>query len=125
MASVISKEFYFNISENTSEIKQTEVTPEEIAQAEAQQLEAEKQYWQSVDYGEAINFEIRKKYTQSQEFAILRQKEEKPDEYAEYFAYCESCKAYVKEQKAKCESEGDQSGQADTEINESEGDTDG
>lgn len=35
---------------------------------------------------------IRKYYTASQEFAILRQKEEKPDEYAEYYAYCELCK---------------------------------
>jgi hypothetical protein len=81
--------------------KYIELTPEEIAEAEAQQFEAEKQYWQTVDYGEAINSEIRKKYTDSEEFAILRQKEEKPDEYAEYFAYCESCKAFVKAQKEK------------------------
>lgn len=58
-------------------------------------------YWQNVDYGEAINEEIRNKYSESQEFAILRQKEEKPEEYAEYFAYCEQCKSYVKEQKSK------------------------
>ncbi len=102
-----------------------ELTPEEITEIQDQQLEAEKQYWQNADYGEAINAEIRKRYTESQEFAILRQKEEKPEEYAQYFAYCESCKAYVKEQKAKYESEGDQSGQTETEINESEGDTDG
>lgn len=63
----------------------------------------EKQYWQTVDYGEAINSEIRKKYTVSEEFAILRQKEEKPEEYAEYYAYCESCKTFVKEQKQKYE----------------------
>lgn len=75
-----------------------DMTEEEIAQAQAQSEQAEKQYWQSVDYGEAINSEIRKKYTESEEFAILRQKEEKPEEYATYYAYCESCKAYVKEQ---------------------------
>ncbi len=78
-----------------------EMTEEEIAEAQAQSEQAEKEYWQTVDYGEAINSEIRKKYTESEEFAILRQKEEKPDEYAEYFAYCEQCKAFVKEQKAK------------------------
>lgn len=78
-----------------------EMTPEEIAQAQTQFEQAEKDHWQNVDYGEAINSEIRKKYTESEEFAILRQKDEKPDEYAEYFAYCESCKAFVKEQKAK------------------------
>jgi hypothetical protein len=49
---------------------------------------------------EQINTMIRRKYSASQEFAILRQKDEKPEEYAEYFAYCEQCKAYVKEQQA-------------------------
>lgn len=79
--------------------KYIEMTPEEIAQAQAQFEQAEKEHWQNVDYGEAINAEIRKKYTDSEEFAILRQKEEKPEEYAEYFAYCEQCKIFVKEQK--------------------------
>ncbi len=81
--------------------KYVEMTEEEIAEAQAQSEQAEKEHWQSVDYGEAINSEIRKKYTESEEFAILRQKEEKPDEYAEYFAYCEQCKAFVKEQISK------------------------
>lgn len=74
-----------------------ELTPEEIAEAE--RMEAE--YWASIPYDEAVNAKIRERYTESQEFAILRQKDEKPDEYAAYFAYCEECKAYVKEQKAK------------------------
>ena len=78
--------------------KYVEMTPEEIAQAQAQSELVEKEHWQSVDYGEAINSEIRKKYTESEEFAILRQKDEKPQEYAEYYEYCEQCKAYVKEQ---------------------------
>ena len=78
--------------------KYRDMTEEEIAQAQAQSEQAEKEHWQSVDYGEAINSEIRKKYTESEEFAILRQKDEKPQEYAEYFEYCERCKAYVKEQ---------------------------
>lgn len=46
-----------------------------------------------------INREIRRKYSVDEEFAILRQKDEKPEEYAEYFAYCEECKAYVKKMK--------------------------
>lgn len=86
--------------------KYVEMTEEEIAEAQAQSEQAEKQYWQMVDYGEAINEEIRKKYTESEEFAILRQKEEKPEEYAEYFAYCERCKAYVKEQTSKYRGDG-------------------
>lgn len=48
-------------------------------------------------YGELVNIEIRKHYTESEEFAILRQKDEKPEEFAEYYAYCEECKAKVKE----------------------------
>lgn len=35
---------------------------------------------------------IREKYTISQELSILRQRDEKPEEYAEYYAYCEQCK---------------------------------
>ena len=56
--------------------------------------------WDYMTYEEIVNAEIRRRYTISQEFAILRQKDEKPEEYSEYFAYCEQCKAYVKEQQA-------------------------
>lgn len=74
------------------------MTPEEIA-AEAAIEKMERDYWQSVSYGEAVDAQIRKRYSVSQEFAILRQKDEKPDEYAEYFAYCEECKVFVKNKK--------------------------
>jgi hypothetical protein len=80
-----------------------EITPEEIAEIEKQVAEQERQYWRAIPYDEAVDAEIRKKYTVSQEFAILRQKDEKPEEYAEYYAYCEECKAFVKDQKAKYE----------------------
>jgi hypothetical protein len=60
----------------------------------------EQEYWDNIDYDEAVNNEIRKKYSESQEFAILRQKENKPEEYQEYYDYCEQCKAYVKEKKS-------------------------
>ena len=43
-----------------------------------------------------IDRRIRQKYTQSAEFAILRQQKEKPEEYAAYYAYCEECKKQVK-----------------------------
>lgn len=69
-----------------------DMTEEEIAELDKAELE----YWKNVDYEEAVDNEIRKKYSASAEFAILRQKEEKPDEYASYYAYCEECKAYVK-----------------------------
>ena len=75
--------------------KKVEMTPEEV---EAQET-AIREYWQNADYGELVNQEIRKRYSESQEFAILRQKEDKPEEYAEYYSYCENCKAYIKAQK--------------------------
>lgn len=80
-----------------------EMTAEEIAAMQSEQERAESEYWRNVDYSDAVNAEIRKRYSESQEFAILRQKEDKPDEYAAYFAYCEECKAYVKKQKSKYE----------------------
>jgi hypothetical protein len=73
-----------------------EMTPSEIAQQQAEQAAAERAYWQSVSYDDAVDAEIRKRYSVSQEFAILRQREEKPEEYAAYYAYCEECKAFVK-----------------------------
>lgn len=72
-----------------------DMTAVEIAVRE----QAEREYWDSIPYDEAVNAEIRKQYTASQEFAVLRQKEEKPEEYAAYYAYCEECKAYVKAKK--------------------------
>lgn len=48
------------------------------------------------DYGNQVNDLIRRRYSLSEELAILRQKDEKPDEYREYFAFCEECKAKAK-----------------------------
>lgn len=77
--------------------KYVELTSEEISAIEQQKAD----YWKNVDYDEAVNAEIRNKYTESQEFAILRQRDDKPVEYEEYYLYCEMCKSYVKEQKNK------------------------
>ena len=76
-----------------------DLTPEEIAAMEAANAQAEREYWQNTPYDEAVDAEIRKRYSVSQEFAILRQRDEKPDEYNAYFAYCEECKAFVKAKK--------------------------
>ena len=70
-----------------------DMTPEEIAARESAMAEAQRRYWQSIPYEEAVDAD-------SQEFAILRQRDEKPEEYAAYYAYCEQCKAFVKEQKS-------------------------
>lgn len=47
-------------------------------------------------YESEVNALIREKYTLSQELATLRQRDTKPEEYAEYNAYCEACKAQAK-----------------------------
>ena len=80
--------------------KYIEMTAEEVAAIQAQAEQAEKEYWQNIPYDEAVDAEIRKRYSVSQEFAILRQRDEKPEEYQAYFAYCEDCKELVKGKKA-------------------------
>ena len=45
-----------------------------------------------MDYGETVNGLIRQKYTLSEELAILRQRDTKPEEFEAYNAYAESCK---------------------------------
>ena len=79
--------------------KKIDLTPSELAEMQKAQEEQEKAYWTNISYEDAVNAEIRKKYSESAEFAILRQKDEKPTEYAEYYSYCEECKAFVKAQK--------------------------
>ena len=47
-------------------------------------------------YEKAIEDEIKKKYSVERELSILRQRDRKPAEYAEYDAYVEECKRRVK-----------------------------
>jgi hypothetical protein len=43
-------------------------------------------------YGDLVNSYIREVYSLSEELSITRQKEEKPEEYAQMTAYIEQCK---------------------------------
>ena len=47
-------------------------------------------------YEERVEQLIRERYTSNQELAIQRQRETKPGEFEEYFAYCEECKSIAK-----------------------------
>ena len=47
-------------------------------------------------YENLIVTKIREKYSLNEELAILRQRDTKPAEFAEYNAYVEECKAAVK-----------------------------
>ena len=70
-----------------------EMTAEEISKSQEEQ----KKHMQSFNYGELVDRYIREKYSLSAELSILRQRDTKPEEFAEYNAYAEQCKAKAKE----------------------------
>ena len=70
-----------------------DATPEE----EAAYAEEKKKYFSEKTYKQLVSEYIREKYSVDDEFAILRQKDEKPEEYAAYYAYAEECKAKARE----------------------------
>ena len=51
-----------------------------------------------IPYDEKVVSLIREKYSLDEELAIQRQRDTKPDEFNEYFAYCEECKMRAKEE---------------------------
>lgn len=46
-----------------------------------------------IPYEQRVENRIREKYSAGAEFAILRQRDTKPEEFAEYFAFVEKVKA--------------------------------
>jgi len=50
----------------------------------------------SLSYGQRVDLLIRERYSLSEELAIQRQRDTKPEEFQEYFNYCEECKTRVK-----------------------------
>ena len=50
----------------------------------------------TIDYPQLVENKIRTKYSVSAELAILRQRNSKPEEFAEYNAFCELCKVEAK-----------------------------
>lgn len=65
-----------------------DMTPEEVAEYNATRVEP--------DYKESIISAIREKYSVDDEFAILRQRDTKPDEFDEYFKFVEGVKEALK-----------------------------
>lgn len=49
------------------------------------------------EYKAKVEEKIRERYSMSDEFAILRQRDTKPDEYEAYYLYAEECKRKVRE----------------------------
>lgn len=58
--------------------------------------EAAPKSWDALYEGLIVK-EIRKKYSINQELSIMRQRDIKPDEFAQYSEYVEQCKEKVKE----------------------------
>ena len=50
----------------------------------------------TIEYPQLVESKIRTRYSVSAELAILRQRYTKPEEFAEYNAFCEACKAAAK-----------------------------
>ena len=48
-------------------------------------------------YSEKVVSLIREKYSLDEELAIQRQRDSKPQEFSEYYAYCEACKQKAKQ----------------------------
>lgn len=67
-----------------------EMTEAEIAEAAQSAV--------TVPYELLVEQYIREKYTVSDELAILRQRETKPEEFAAYNTFCEACKARAKQE---------------------------
>ena len=61
-----------------------------------EQMKAELERAKQITYENKIVALIRERYNVNQELAILRQKDAKIEEYNEYYAYVEECKAKVK-----------------------------
>lgn len=53
--------------------------------------------YEGLSYPEIVVMFIREKYTLDDEIALHRQRDTKPDEYNEYYAFCEECKARARE----------------------------
>ena len=65
-----------------------EEVPEDFEEVTQEQIDEEVRR----AYGERVDALIRVRYTLSEELALLRQRDEKPDEYQAYYDYCEECK---------------------------------
>lgn len=88
--------WYINGKKLTTPLKELPEHYEELSQEEIDAENAEIEQNAKRVIGEEVNELIRERYSLSDELAILRQRDEKPEEYKEYFAFCEECKKQVK-----------------------------
>ena len=79
-------------------IEQPKLEPlwKEITEQEYLELTKPKEINIKPSYEDLVISKIRKKYTLDEELAILRQRDTKPKEFADYNDYCEACKQSAK-----------------------------
>lgn len=71
----------------------------QLANGEVAEIaEEDKPKYQPYTYEQLVEIKIRQRYTVSDELAILRQRDVKTEEFAEYNAFCEQCKAEAKQE---------------------------
>lgn len=70
-----------------------EETQEEKQAREQRELD----FLKTMTYAELVSYFIREKYTQDDEYALLRQRDTKVEEFATYNDYCEECKVRARE----------------------------
>ena len=92
-----------NGGKTVEEIKETPAIPAKEAYDEYEDIEVYIPYTaeeltrcKQQKYEDRVVELLRKKYTLNQELAILRQRNEKPEEYQAYHDYAEQCKATAK-----------------------------
>ena len=59
------------------------------------------QQYEGFSYEEIVSMFIREKYSLDDELAIQRQRDDKAEEFEQYYAFCEACKTKAKELLAK------------------------
>lgn len=69
----------------------------EVTEIEVPDLPLQEPQLSEQDYSVLVEQRIREKYSASDEFAILRQRDSKPEEFQEYDNFCEEVKAEAKE----------------------------
>ena len=93
--------------EEVEVVKTDELTGEEYTETEWVEVEKTRPYLTcellvkkkeiKIPYEKLVEKYIREKYSISQELAILRQRDTKPQEFEEYFNYAEECKRRAKQ----------------------------
>ena len=93
---------YLDVPEDYEECDLTEGNEDEsefvesILEPEEPQMPTS--YFDEYEYEQLTEKYIRQRYSISEEFAVLRQRDTKPDDFKQYYDYCEECKAKAKEE---------------------------